>query len=100
MVAEDLDMRVTVVASSGQVSCDLDGETVILSVANGQYFGLNPVATFVWNCMQESRTAAEIKDDVMREFDVESERCESDLLDLLKQLSEFGLVDVESPDGN
>jgi hypothetical protein len=97
MVAEDLDLSDVVVASSGQVSCDLDGESVILSLASGLYFGLNPVATFIWNHLQQSRIVAEIRDDVTREFDVESERCERDLMDLLRQLAEFGLVEVESP---
>jgi hypothetical protein len=97
MVAEDLDQSDIIVASAGQVSCDLDGETVILSVASGLYFGLDPVGTFIWSRLQESRTVAEIRDDVMREFEVERERCERDLTDLLRQLAEFGLIEVERP---
>jgi hypothetical protein len=97
MVAEDLGLSDVVVASAGQVSCDLDGETVILSVATGMYFGLDPVGTFVWSRLQQSRTVAEIRDDVTREFEVEPERCERDLADLLRQLAEFGLIEVESP---
>ena len=92
-----LDMKSVVVAGPGQVSCDLDGETVILSVASGLYYGLDPVGTNIWNKLQSQRTVQEIRDELLREYDVDPERLERELLALLEQFAEHGLVDVEHP---
>jgi hypothetical protein len=39
----------TVTAVQAQVSCDLGGESVILALKAGIYYGLNPLGTFIWN---------------------------------------------------
>ena len=84
----------TVVASPDQVSCDLAGETVILSLTNATYYGLDAVGTFVWALLRERRTVAELRDEVSRVYAVEREDCERDLVDLLRDMAEHGLVEV------
>ena len=83
-----------VVAVKSQVSCQLDGETVVLHFDKGLYFGLNEVGTLIWNYIQHPRKVQEIRDAVLREYDVSDEECERDLFSLLRELSEKGLVEV------
>jgi hypothetical protein len=45
----------SVVAAEDLVSCDLAGETALLRFKSGVYYGLNPVATFVWKYLIEVR---------------------------------------------
>jgi Coenzyme PQQ synthesis protein D (PqqD) len=78
-----------------QVACDLAGEAVILSLKSGQYFGLNEVGARVWNLIQEPKTVKEIRDTLLKEYDVESECCERELLALLQDLAAKGLVVVK-----
>lgn len=89
----------TVVASTEQVSCELPGEVVILSLKDGTYYGLNRVAAHVWELIQEPRRVGEIRDALLREYEVEEERCTTDLVDLLAELHRWELVEVENPDG-
>ena len=46
----------TVVAAKEQTSCDLDGESVVLDMSSGKYYGLNSVGSEVWNLIQQPRT--------------------------------------------
>jgi len=82
-------------AASEQVSCDLAGEVAILDVKSGTYYGLNAVGARIWNLIQEPRTVNEIRDTLLKEYDVETECCERELLALLQDLAATGLVEVK-----
>ena len=84
----------TVVAVSEQVSCDLEGEAAILNLRQGVYYGLDAVGARIWGLIQEPRAVHQIRDTLLEEYDVEPDRCEQDLLALLRRLAEEGLVEV------
>lgn len=89
-----LSVQSIVVASHQQVSCPLGDESAILSLTNTVYYGLNPVGTRVWNLLQKPRSIGELRDALVDEYDVEAERCERDLLELLEKMSAEGLIEV------
>ena len=82
--------RSVVVAAKDQVSCDLSGEAAILNLDDGMYYGLNEVGARIWSLLSEPTTVSEILDQLEREFDVDSEQCEKDLVMLLSQLQGRG----------
>lgn len=65
---------------------DLDGESVLLHLGSGQYFGLDEVGTFVWNRLAEGCAVAEIEERLLAEYDVTSEQVRTDLSRLLHEL--------------
>ncbi|MEN6553603.1 MAG: PqqD family protein [Methanobacterium sp.] len=78
------------------VHCDVEDEVVILGLKDSVYYGLNPVGAFIWNTIiQEPKTVAEICDAVLEEYDVSEEVCEKDLMELLTELSDKGLIEIE-----
>lgn len=81
-----------VVGSSGQVSCDLDGEAAILNLETGTYYGLDRVGARIWNLLETPTKVAAIRDTIVQEFDVDVQRCEQDVLSLLERLSAEGLI--------
>ncbi len=81
--------------SKDQVSCDLAGEAVILHLKSGKYFGLNEVGARIWDLLKEHQTPEAIRDILLDEYDVDPQQCEQDLLELLQQLLEQGLIHVE-----
>ena len=87
--------RSTVVAVKEQASCNLADEVVILNLKAGVYFGLNPVAARIWNLIREPKTVHEIRDAILEEYDVDAERCEGDLLVLLRDLAAKELIEVK-----
>lgn len=74
---------------------DLDrSEAAILSLKDGVYYGLNPVAARVWHLLEERKRVSEIRDLLLKEFCVESDRLTRDLLDLIEQLAGLGLAEI------
>jgi hypothetical protein len=84
----------TVAAVKDQVSCALGGDTVILHLGSGTYYGLNAVGSTIWNLIQEARTIAEIHDRLLQQYEADTGECERDLLNLLDDLSKAGLVEI------
>jgi hypothetical protein len=84
----------TVVASKEHTSADLGGDTAILNLKSHVYYALDPVGAHIWNLIQSPRTVREIRDMLLKKYDVDSDRCESDLVELLEQLAQNDLIDV------
>lgn len=82
------------VAARDQVSTELEGEAVILSLADGVYYGLDGVGARVWELLREPRAVAELTEAVVAEFEVDAATAERDLLALLGELAERRLVEV------
>jgi hypothetical protein len=91
----DLDQRIAV--SSDALFQEVEGEAVILDLAQSQYFGLDEVGTRIWQLLQTHGTARAVIDQMLEEFDVEPERLEADLEALLEALAESRLVTLEPP---
>ena len=81
------------VASPRQVSCPLDDETALLEFESGTYYGLDPIGTRVWQLLQQPRSISEIREALREEYDVDENRCDSDLLAFLGALRTARLVD-------
>jgi hypothetical protein len=81
-------------ASPDHVACDLDAETVILSLKNGEYFGLNEVAAAVWKQIQQPMRVVDLCTALLQEFAVTQQQCETEVVGLLNQMKDLGLVDV------
>ncbi len=79
-----------------QVFCEVNGETVILHFGSGNYFGLNDVGTLVWNLIQQPRSVGELRDAIQQEYQVDFDLCERDLINLVGELRERGLIEVRS----
>jgi hypothetical protein len=91
---DSLSKRSTVVATRGQISSDLGDEVAILDLEGGMYYGLDNAGARVWELIQEPRRVSEIHATIVDEYDVEPERCERDIVSLLQNLREEGLVEV------
>ena len=83
-----------VAATEDQVSCKLGAESAILNVKQGIYYGLDPVGTEIWNLLQTPVKVANIQEILLREYDVEPDRCQRDLLSLLEDLLKAGLIEI------
>ena len=84
-----------VVVAKEQMSCGLDDEAVILSLKKGVYYSLNPCGNRIWSQIQKPVKVGKIRDTLLEEFDIDKETCEEDLLSLLRDLNQEGLIVVE-----
>ncbi len=69
-------------------------ETVILDLASGTYYGLDPVGARMWQLMSEGQPLAAICEVMLEEYEVTREALEVDVLRLTEELSAKGLVSL------
>ena len=91
-VSSSLDRRVTV--NPDVVFRDVEGETVLLHLERGIYFGLDAVGTRVWASLVEHGCARPVVAELLEEFDVTAAVLESDIAHLLDALAENELVTI------
>ncbi len=85
-----------VVVSQDQVSSDLAGESVILNLKNGTYYGLNELGSVIWEFIQQPKTVADICDSILEDYEVDSETCASSVQALLSDLVNAQLVEIRN----
>ena len=85
-----------IVVSGDQVSTTLSGETIILQMRDGTYYGLDAVGTRIWALIKEPASLAEISATVEREYDVDGARAMADLITLAGELFERGLIEIRA----
>ena len=61
---------------------------------SGIYYGLNAVGARIWNLIQEPKTVDEVAAAILAEYDVETDRCQHDIVALLQDLAAHGLVEI------
>ena len=73
---------------------ELNGEAVLLQLEAGMYYGLDPVGTRLWQLLAEHGALRTVHERAVQEFDVSRETLERDLLALVTELTDRGLVVV------
>jgi len=89
-----LSLASVVVKSPVQVSTSLGAETVILGLAAEEYYSLQEAGARIWEIIEEPSTVRQVLETLLREYAVEPERCERDLLAVLQDMADEGLVEV------
>jgi hypothetical protein len=94
-----------VVAQGGNaVIAEINGEIVALDAAKGTCYGMNKIATRVWNLIAAPRPIREICDVLLDEYEIDAPTCEKQVLELLEDLDKEGLLEVSAapnaPAGN
>jgi len=84
----------TVRATPDHVSAEVEGETVILSLTTGEYYGLNTVAAHIWRLIQEPRRVSDVRDELLDYYtDIDEATCTSELLHVLDDMLRMKLVE-------
>ena len=90
-----ISLHTTLVASTQQVSCDVADEAVLLSMRDGEYYGLNEVAASIWKLVQRPTSALAIRDALLEQYvDIDVEECERAVLCFLSEMVTLNLVNV------
>ena len=74
----------------------MDGEIVMMSIDNGEYYGLDEVGSRIWELMETPVTVHNLVEQLMNEFDVDYDDCLRDTQEFLEDLLEKDLVLVKN----
>ncbi|NBB78332.1 MAG: lasso peptide biosynthesis PqqD family chaperone [Verrucomicrobia bacterium] len=80
------------VRDSGHVAATIDGDVVMLSVDKGEYFSTSGVGARIWEMMAEPISLSELAHALCNEYEVDEQKCLSDVQSFVQRLNELGLV--------
>ena len=89
-----ISLAVRVSVPSDVLVQEIQGESVLLNLNSGRYFGLDDVGTRMWKAFTGSETIEAACRALLSEFDVGPEVLRRDVRDLVEKLVEHGLVEV------
>ena len=93
MIAElRMDDKVRRIAT--HLTAEVQGESVILHGTEGVYFGLNATGTRLWNLIQSEAEVQGVIATICSEFAAPEEGVRRDVLAILNEMVEAGLVEV------
>ncbi len=83
----------TVLRRSAEVLADeIDGETVMMSIEQGEYYGLDTIASEIWALLEKPRSVAALCEKLVERYDVEPDQCERDVVSFLETLLADGTI--------
>jgi len=65
---------------------------VMLDMEQGKYFGLNEVATMIWELLKDPLTAEELTAALTEEYEVNEEECRQEVEEWIGEMERRGLV--------
>ncbi|MFT5083440.1 MAG: hypothetical protein ACI9Y1_001483 [Lentisphaeria bacterium] len=91
-MAEKLTLSSTVRRNENIVDAVIDGETVMMSIENGQYYGLDNIASRIWQLVEKPIKINDICQSLQEEYNVNQTLCQSDVIAFLDNLKESDVV--------
>ena len=70
----------------------IDGEAIIINLANGVYYSMDKVGALVWDLLQAGHTLEDVIAAVTGRYDVPREQAESNVQELVQELVQENLV--------
>lgn len=89
-----IEANTIVVQSKEPVAVDMDDTVVMMSLAQGKYYGLDRVGSRVWELLARPLSVAEICATLVAEFDVDPDVCDRDVREFLAQLAAERLIRI------
>ncbi len=74
---------------------EIDGEVVMLSIENGEYYGMDQVGSRIWNSLEHPVSFQDLLDKITREFDVDTEQAKTDSIRFLEKLRDKKLISLK-----
>lgn len=87
----------TIAIAPDVLASEVGPEVVMLSLHDGTYYGLDGVGVEIWRLLQTPVTIPHIVAVLVETYDIDADRCRSDLLTVIATLADRGLVEIREP---
>ena len=64
----------------------VDGETVMMSIENGTYYGMNPTGNYIWNLLQEESSIEELLLKLSNTYNLSEDQCQKEVLPFVQTM--------------
>lgn len=76
------------------IAAAADRDLVMVSIANGLYYGISDVAREIWEAIERPKKISDLIDDLAGGYNIDRTTCEQETLSFLEDLRTEGLLKV------
>lgn len=76
------------------LTSNLDGEVVLLSVDNAEYYGLGEIGTFIWEQLATTISFSDLINRLLEAYDVDRKQCIQDTLPFVEELLKKNVIEI------
>ena len=76
------------------IAAEADQDLVMVSIANGFYYGVSDVAREIWEAIERPKKVSDLIDDLTATYNVDRSKCEEETLSFLEDLLTERLLQV------
>jgi len=80
--------------SSEIVHTDMDGEVVMMSIEQGEYYGIDQIGSHIWNMLEEESSIEALCSRLCQRYDVDAKQCQQDVIRFLEKMLEHKIIEV------
>ena len=96
----EVDLDDVVARNKDLLSSELDSDTVLMSVTQASYYGLDSTAQQIWNMLDQPRRVADLCEQLLETYDVDRATCEQHVRTFLTEMNKEGLIHVVAENGD
>src|SRR2546425_5110771 len=78
------------------IAAEADQDLVMVSIANGLYYGVSDVAREIWEAIERPKKIADLIDDLAATYNIDRSTCEEETLSFLEHLLSEQLLQVKN----
>jgi hypothetical protein len=92
---DEINLQSIISAKKEIVAADMDGDTVMMSVAAGKYYNLGTTGGMIWKMLESPISVATLITKLLEQYEVTREQCETEVLSFLSEVKKEGLLEVQ-----
>ena len=89
-----LNLKCIVQRDPDVIAAEADRDLVMVSIANGLYYGVSDVAREIWEAIEQPKKISDLIDDLTKAYNIDRAKCEQETLSFLEDLRSEGLLQV------
>ena len=90
----NLELSQKIIRHNDMLSAEIGGEAIMMSIEKGAYFGLNPIATRIWDLIDQPKSIAELIMVISAEYEVSEEQCSADVQEFVADMLARGIAQL------
>jgi hypothetical protein len=94
MAPQRLDLNSIVQRDSEVISAESDRDLVMVSIANGAYYGVSDAARDIWEAIEQPKKILDVVDDLCATYNVDRASCEQKTFSFIEELMAENLLRV------
>ncbi|GAC1032257.1 hypothetical protein thsps21_30850 [Pseudomonas sp. No.21] len=92
----DITGEATVIRNASVLAAEIGGELVLMSVSQWHYFGLNSVASDIWERLASPMRVEALCESLAADYDGDIQVIRQDVVELLSKLASRELIEVQA----